>query len=75
MLACELTAWLQLLGLPGHDAQRWEPKRLRLRLFSTAGRLATSARRTTLHLPRADRWTQLVIDAVHTLRGLAAVPG
>jgi hypothetical protein len=75
MLACELTAWLQLLGLPGHDARRWEPKRLRLRLFSTAGRLATSGRRTTLHLPRGDRWTQLVIDAVDTLRGLAAAPG
>jgi len=38
-LACELTAWLQMLALTGHDARRWEPKRLRLRLFSTAGRL------------------------------------
>jgi len=75
MLACELTTWLQLLGLPGHDARRWEPKRLRHRLLTTAGRLAVSGRRTTLHLPRADRWTQLVIDAVDTLRGLAAAPG
>jgi hypothetical protein len=36
-LACELLAWTQLLALAGH-ARRWEPKRLRLRLFSAAGR-------------------------------------
>ena len=38
-IAVELTAWLQMLALTSHDARRWEPKRLRLRLFSTAGRL------------------------------------
>ena len=27
-LAVELTAWLQMLTLAGHDARRWEPKRL-----------------------------------------------
>ena len=31
-LAVELTAWMQMLALHGHDARRWEPKRLRLRL-------------------------------------------
>ena len=35
-LACELLAWTQMLALAG-DARRWEPKRLRLRLFSVAG--------------------------------------
>jgi Transposase DDE domain group 1 len=33
-LACELTAWMQMLAPTGHQARRWEPKRLRLRLFS-----------------------------------------
>ena len=33
-LACEVTAWAQMLALSGHQARRWEPKRLRLRLFS-----------------------------------------
>ena len=37
-LACELLAWTQMLALTG-DARRWEPKRLRLRLFSVAGRI------------------------------------
>ena len=33
-LAAELTAWAQTLALFEHPARRWEPKRLRLRLFS-----------------------------------------
>ena len=41
-LACELLAWTQMLALTG-TARRWEPKRLRLRLFAVAGRLAAAA--------------------------------
>jgi hypothetical protein len=73
-LACELTAWMQMLALVGHEARRWEPKRLRLRLFSIAGRLALSARRTVLHLAHTSAWTGLLIDAITRLRALA-VPG
>lgn len=49
-LACEITAWMQMLALTEHDARRWEPKRLRLRLFSIAGRLARRSRRAWLRL-------------------------
>jgi hypothetical protein len=52
-LACELLAWTQLLALTG-AARRWEPKRLRLRVFSAAGQLARSGRRLRLRL--AERW-------------------
>jgi hypothetical protein len=52
-LACELLAWTQMLSLAG-EARRWEPKRLRLRLFSVAGRLARGGRRLRLRL--AERW-------------------
>jgi hypothetical protein len=55
-LACELTTWMQTLALADHHARRWEPTRLRLRLLSTAGRLAVSGRRTVLHLPRHAPW-------------------
>jgi Transposase DDE domain group 1 len=55
-LAMELTAWLQILALHGHDARRWEPKRLRLRLFSIAGRIARHARRTRLRLAAHAPW-------------------
>jgi len=71
-LACELTAWLQMLTLHGHNARRWEPKRLRLRLFSVAGRLARSARRVVLHLNQAGRWTDLLLTIITTLRSLPA---
>ena len=71
-LACELTAWLQMLTLVGHEARRWEPKRLRLRLFSVAGRLARSSRQTVLHLSRTNRWTTLLLEMINTLRRLPA---
>ena len=73
-LACELTAWAQLLALHAHPARRWEPKRLRLRIFSLAGRLTRSGRRTVLHLPGHAPWAGLLLDAITTLRALPA-PG
>jgi hypothetical protein len=59
---------MQTLALADHHARRWEPKRLRLRLFSTAGRLATTGRRTMLHLPRHAPWVDLAATAITTLR-------
>lgn len=38
-LACELVAWTQMLALYEHPAPKWEPKRLRLRLWPIAGRI------------------------------------
>ena len=43
-LACDLLAWMQMLALTG-AARRWEPKRLRLRLFTCAGRIVRGSRR------------------------------
>lgn len=50
-LACEITAWMQTLTLAGHHARRWEPKRLRYRLLSSAARLTRTARRILVRLP------------------------
>ena len=61
-----------MLTLHDHPARRWEPKRLRLRLFSVAGRLARSARRLVLHLNQTGRWTDLLLTIITTLRGLPA---
>ncbi len=74
-LACELTAWLQMLALVGHDARRWEPKRLRLRLFSAAARPATSGRRVVLHLARTGAWSALLVHILARLRALPAPAG
>src|ERR1700736_6163978 len=52
-LAADLLAWTQRLALTG-AAARYEPKRLRLRILSVAGRLVRTARRTLLKIP--DTW-------------------
>jgi hypothetical protein len=69
-LAVELTAWMQTLALTGHDARRWEPKRLRLRLFSIPGRIAHHARKTYLRLPRHALHADLITTARHHLTAL-----
>lgn len=73
-LACEITAWMQTLALTDHPARRWEPKRLRLRLFAIAGALATTARTTTLHLSDHAPWAELALQALNRLRSLTALP-
>jgi Transposase DDE domain group 1 len=73
-LACEITAWMQMLALTGHQARRWEPKRLRLRLLSIAGLLATSGRTRTLHLSACAPWARLALDGLDRLKALAALP-
>lgn len=61
---------MQLLALTGHPARRWEPKRLRLRLFATAGRIARHARRTHLRLAAHAPWAHLLIRARNRLHHL-----
>jgi hypothetical protein len=70
-LACELLAWTQLLALTG-AARRWEPKRLRLRVFSAAGRLARSGRRLRLRLAERWPWAGQITAAVTRLQALTS---
>ncbi len=67
ILATELTAWMQMLALAGTDARVWEPKRLRLRLFSIAGRIARRSRRTWLSLSRNAPFGHLVTTGLARL--------
>jgi hypothetical protein len=68
-LACELLAWTQLLALAG-PARRWEPRRLRLRLFSVAGRLAHGGRRLRLRFAQHWPWAGQITAAVTRLQAL-----
>ena len=68
-LACDLLAWTQMLALAG-TARRWEPKRLRLRLFSVAGRLASSGRRLRLRLAQTWPWAADIITAITRLQAI-----
>ena len=68
-LACELTAWTQMLALAG-AARRWEPKRLRLRIFSVAGRLVRGGRRLRLRLAERWPWAREITAATALLQAL-----
>ena len=70
-LAMELTAWAQMLAIEG-PARCWEPKRLRLRVFSVAGRLVKGGRRLRLRLAVGWRWADLIASAITRLQMLPA---
>lgn len=69
-LACDLLAWTQLLALTG-DARRWEPRRLRLRLFSAAGRIVRGGHRLRLRLAARWPWARLITTAIQRIAALA----
>jgi hypothetical protein len=69
-MACELTAWMQLLALDG-PARAWEPKRLRLRLFSAAGRLVRGGRRLRLRIAATWPWATQITAAITRLHAFA----
>ena len=56
-LAVEITAWMQMLTRNGHQARRWEPKRLRLRLFTLPATIARTGRQVRLHLATKAPWS------------------
>lgn len=68
-LALELLAWMPRLALTG-TIRRWEPKRLRLRLFSAAAQLVTTGRRRILRLARHWPWTDVITRALDRLQAL-----
>jgi hypothetical protein len=69
-LACELLAWMQMLALTG-QARRWEPRRLRLRLFSSAGRIVRGSRRLRIRLAAGWPWAKAITTAITRLQALA----
>jgi hypothetical protein len=69
-LAQDLLAWCARLALPA-TAAGYEPKRLRLRILATAGRLVRSARRRILHIDPTWPWAEAITTA-HTR--LCAIP-
>ena len=69
-MASELTAWMAMLALKG-PARAWEPKRVRLRLFSAAGRLVRGGRRLRLRLAATWPWAGQLTAAITRLQALA----
>jgi hypothetical protein len=69
-LACDLLAWTAMLALTG-PARRWEPRRLRLRLFSAAGRLVRGSRRLRLKISARWPWAPDITAAISRLDALS----
>ncbi|MFH9821572.1 IS1380 family transposase [Streptomyces sp. NPDC017230] len=65
-IALDLLAWMPMLALTG-KARLWEPRRLRLRLFTAAGQLVTTGRRRILRLARHWPWTGHITAALDQL--------
>lgn len=70
-LAADLTAWMQLLALTDDDARRWEPKRLRHRLYTIPAALARGGRQTRLRYAAHHPWAALLAGALTALTALA----
>lgn len=70
-LAAELIAFTQRLALTGW-ARIAEPKRLRLHLFSVAGRVVRTGRRHVLKIPATWPWAEHMISAHARLARLAS---
>ena len=77
-LAAEITAWMQMLAFAGTDpgsqadaARRWEPKKLRYRIFTIPATLARSGRRVWLHLSGRSPWADLTLTGLQRLADLA----
>lgn len=60
-----------MLALDG-PARCWAPRRLRLRLFSAAGRLARGGRRLRLRLSSQWQWASLIASVITRLYPLPA---
>ena len=69
-MASELTTWMQMLALDA-AARTWEPKRLRLRMFSAAGRIVRGGRRLRLRLAATWPWTPQLTAAITRLQAYA----
>ena len=67
-LASELVAWMQTIALTGHDARKWEPKRLRARLFEIPATLVRRSRHNLLHLAQHAPEALTVLTGVNRLR-------
>jgi hypothetical protein len=69
-LAHNLQRWTAQLGLA--DPTPRAAATLRRRLFALPGRLTTTARRLTLHLPARWPWQHAFIEALTRIRALPA---
>src|ERR1700749_385595 len=62
-ISLDLPAWMPMLALT-RQTRRWEPRNLRIRLFSAAAQLVTAARRRPLRFASHWPWTGVIAEAL-----------
>jgi hypothetical protein len=68
-LAADLLTWTQTLAFDEQaPARRWEPKKLRFRILTVAGRIIHGGRRQRLRLPTNWPWNHLIDTGWAALR-------
>ncbi|WP_024285360.1 IS1380 family transposase [Cellulomonas sp. KRMCY2] len=70
-LAADITAWMQMLAFADTAARRWEPKKLRYRIFTIPATLARTGRRVRLHLSARSPWAHPTLTGLSRLAELA----
>ncbi|NMA78415.1 MAG: IS1380 family transposase, partial [Actinomycetales bacterium] len=71
-LAGDLIAWMQTIALTSHDARKWEPKRLRARLFEIPATLVRRSRQRVLHLAEHAPEALTILTGLNRLRTAVA---
>jgi len=75
MLASEIMAWTQMIAFTDTKARRWEPKKLRARLFEIGGKIASHARQTILHLASTAPEVKLLLNGMKRVAALSPAIG
>lgn len=70
-MACDLLAWLALLGLDG-DLAGAEPKTIRYRILHTAARIIRGQRKRRLRIPQTWPWANQLQAAFTRITALPA---
>lgn len=69
-LAGDLQAWSGLLAFANGEIRRWEPKRLRMHIYTVPATIARTARRTVVHMKNTARFAQDIVAGLNRLRAL-----
>jgi hypothetical protein len=69
-LAGDLQAWSGLLAFAGDEIRRWEPKRLRMHIYTIPATIVRTARRTVVHMEHTARFAKDIVAGLNRLRAL-----
>ena len=69
-LAGDLQAWSGLLAFAGHEIRRWEPKKLRMHIYTIPATIARTGRRVVVHVKNTVRFAHDIVAGLNRLRSL-----